>query len=159
MDTRYLHNKPSSGFSGKWSGGKMMNRITSIAANSAKLILAWGVTTSVAMATNLVDMKFSSLPGGSFEAQLVFDAPPPTPQGYTIEKPARIALDLPGVTSQLKEKKQVLGYENASSAVILESTGRTRADPGTWSSRPRIRRELKAIPCLSRLAMRVRANT
>lgn len=126
MDTRYLHNKPSSGFSGKWSGGMMMNRITSITANGAKLVLAWCVTTSAALATNLVDMKFSSLPGGSFEAQLVFDAPPPTPQGYTIEKPARIALDLPGVTSQLKEKKQVLGYENASSAVILESAGRTR---------------------------------
>jgi type IV pilus assembly protein PilQ len=140
MDTRYLHNKPSHGMTGKWSGGKMMNRITSVATNCTKLMLAWCVTASAAWATNLVDMKFSSLPGGSFEAQLIFDAPPPTPQGYTIEKPARIALDLPGVTSQLKEKKQVLGYENASSAVILESTGRTRmilnlVQPAPYSTR------------------------
>lgn len=126
MDTRYLHNKPSSGIAGKWADENMMNRIASVAANGAKLILLWCATTTAALATNLVDMKFSSLPGGSFEAQLVFDAPPPTPQGYAIEKPARIALDLPGVTSQLKEKKHTLGYENASSAVILESTGRTR---------------------------------
>ena len=125
MDTPYLHNNPSSGTAGKWSGGKMMKRITSIAANGAKLMMAWCVA-SAAWAANLTDMKFTSLPGGSFEAELVFDAPPPTPQGYTIEKPARIALDLEGVTSLLKEKKYTLGYENASSAVVLEGSGRTR---------------------------------
>jgi type IV pilus assembly protein PilQ len=90
------------------------------------LVLSWFVAVSQGLAANLTDMKFNSLPGGAFEAQLIFDAPPPTPQGYTIEKPARIALDFPGVTSQLKEKKQTLGYENASSAVVLEAAGRTR---------------------------------
>ena len=117
MDTRYLHNKSS-----------MLNRVTfaGIARGAAKLLVAWVATVSAASAANLVDMRFTSLPGGSFEAQLMFDAPPPVPQGYTIEKPARISLDFPGVTSQLKEKKHTLGYENASSAVVLESAGRTR---------------------------------
>jgi len=117
MDTRYLHNNLS-----------IFNRATifSVARGAAKLALAWVAAISAASAANLVDMRFTSLPGGSFEAQLMFDAPPPTPQGYTIEKPARISLDFPGVTSQLKEKKHTLGYENASSAVILESAGRTR---------------------------------
>jgi len=117
MDTRYLHNNLS-----------IFNRATifSVARGAAKLALAWVAAISAASAANLVDMRFTSLPGGSFEAQLMFDAPPPTPQGYTIEKPARISLDFPGVTSQLKEKKHTLGYENASSAVILESSGRTR---------------------------------
>jgi type IV pilus assembly protein PilQ len=125
MDTRYLHNKSSTRELGKGYGGNM----TKVIANSAKAIasitLAWCVN-SAAIAANLLDLRFNSLPGGSFEAQLEFDSPPPTPQGYTIEKPARIALDFPGVTSQVKEKKHTLGYENASSAVILESAGRTR---------------------------------
>src|SRR5690606_9255648 len=89
-------------------------RMSGAVAQFAAWLLA-GCGAASAWATNLTDMKFTSLPGGSFEAQLVFDAAPPVPQGYTIEKPARIALDLPGVTSQLKEKRQTLGYENASS--------------------------------------------
>lgn len=92
----------------------------------AVLVFAGLGAVSGAFATSLTDMRFTSLPGGSFEAQLVFDAAPPTPQSYTIEKPARIALDFAGVTSQLKEKRQTLGYENASSAVVLEASGRTR---------------------------------
>lgn len=145
MDTRYQQNKPRS-FGGQPLGGQMTGtdfggpsvhsrnimsrhggmKALVIGRSLAALVLAWVGATSAALATNLTDMRFSSLPGGSFEAQLVFDSAPPTPQGYSIEKPARIALDFPGVTSQLKEKHQTLGYENASSAVVLEASGRTR---------------------------------
>lgn len=78
------------------------------------------------LAAELRDIQFSSLAGGRFEARLSFDSPPPEPKGYTIEKPARIALDLPGVSSALKQKKFPLAYGNASSAVVLEGNGRTR---------------------------------
>src|SRR5690606_7166830 len=61
-----------------------------------------------------------------FEAKLTFDEPPPQPQGYSIEKPARISLDFPGVESKLDSKKHTLGYENASSAVVIGTQGRTR---------------------------------
>lgn len=136
MDIRYArndsgHNRPAApracavAMINKTFGGKMTTFIAKSARAVASAALVWCVN-SAALAANLLDLQFQSLPGGAFEAQLVFDAPPPTPQGYTIEKPARIALDLPGVTSQLKEKKHTLGYENASSAVILESAGRTR---------------------------------
>jgi type IV pilus assembly protein PilQ len=124
-------------------GGQMMGTMTTIAGKLAMktpkfdyrfafvrqlavVVVAGVAAVSSALATNLTDMRFTSLPGGSFEAQLMFDAAPPEPQSYTIEKPARIALDFPGVTSQLKEKRQSLGYENASSAVVLEASGRTR---------------------------------
>jgi len=108
--------------------------------NVMGLVLAGLVATASASAANLTDLRFNSLPGGSFEAQLVFDAPPPEPQVYTIEKPARISLDLPGVTSQLKEKKHTLGYENASSAIVLEAAGRTRmilnlVQPASYTTR------------------------
>lgn len=123
MDTRYLHNKFTGRVHGAGYGGNMIRTITGA---TAKLAFACFALISAAHATNLTDVHFNSLPGGSFEAQLIFDAPPPQPQAYTIEKPARISLDLNGVNAQLKEKKFNLGYENASSAVVLEAAGRTR---------------------------------
>jgi type IV pilus assembly protein PilQ len=81
---------------------------------------------SWAASVNLQDVEFSSQPGGRFEVRLDFDGVPPEPKGYNIEKPARIALDFVDVASQLSQKKFPLSYGNASSAVILESGGRTR---------------------------------
>ena len=81
---------------------------------------------SMAWATNLTNVEFTSKEGGRFQVRLDFDETPPEPSAYQIEKPARIALDFSGVSSQLKQKKHTLSYGNASSAVILESGGRTR---------------------------------
>ena len=104
----------------------MASNATALVKAAAGVLVGWLLFAGPSMAADLLDLRFSSLPGGSFEAQLQFDSPPPEPQGYTIEKPARISLDFPGVESKLKEKKHTLGYENASSAVVLESAGRTR---------------------------------
>ena len=79
-----------------------------------------------AMASNLKNVEFNSLQGGSFEARLTFDGPAPEVKGYTIEKPARIALDLVGSGNMLSQKKFPLSYDNASSAVVLEGRDRTR---------------------------------
>jgi type IV pilus assembly protein PilQ len=106
--------------------GAMASNRAGLFRTAAGILFGWLAVTGQGMAADLIDLRFSSLPGGSFEAQLQFDSPPPEPQGYTIEKPARISLDFPGVASRLKEKKHTLGYENASSAVVLESGGRTR---------------------------------
>jgi len=56
----------------------------------------------------------------------MFDGPVPAPRGYTTEQPARIALDLPGVTSQLATKSRELGVGNARSVVVVEAKDRTR---------------------------------
>jgi type IV pilus assembly protein PilQ len=79
-----------------------------------------------ATASNLKDVQFNSLSGGSFEARLTFDGPAPEVKGYTIEKPARIALDLVDVGNMLKQKKFPLAYDNVSSAVVLDGRDRTR---------------------------------
>lgn len=93
-----------------------------------KLMLAASITlvSSLASAANLTDVEFSSKQGGKFQVRLDFDAPPPEPKGYNIEKPARIALDFDGVSSQIRKKKHTLSFGNANSAIILESGGRTR---------------------------------
>ncbi len=62
------------------------------------------------------------------------------PRGYTTESPARIALDLPGVASQLASKTRDLGSGNARSATVVEAGDRTRliinlARPAPYDSR------------------------
>lgn len=74
----------------------------------------------------MTGMDFSSLPGGKVEIRMDFDGTPPEPKGYTIEKPARIALDLNDVVSQVAQKKHTLDLGNAQSVVVLEAAGRTR---------------------------------
>ena len=78
------------------------------------------------LSADLTKVEFNALQGGSFEARLQFDGPPPEVKGYTIEKPARIALDFVGAASALSQKKFPLAYDNASSAVVLEGRDRTR---------------------------------
>lgn len=77
-------------------------------------------------ASTLKNIDFSQLPGERFEVRMAFDAQPPEPKGYTIEKPARIVLDFPDVVSSLKERRYPLAVDNGQSAMVLTSEGRTR---------------------------------
>lgn len=78
------------------------------------------------LAANLQKMDVAALPGDKVELKLTFDEPVAAPRGYTIEQPARIALDLPGVSSQLGEKNRELGVGNARSVTVVEAKSRTR---------------------------------
>ena len=75
--------------------------------HSVRLVLLFliGVAAQGAHAVNLNGIDFSALPGGKLELRMDFDGTPPQPKGYTIEQPARIALDLEGVSSQLDKKR------------------------------------------------------
>ena len=77
-------------------------------------------------AANLKALDVAALPGDRVELKLSFDGAPPAPHGYTTEQPARIALDLPGVVSQLASKTRDLGGGNARSATVVEAKDRTR---------------------------------
>ncbi len=78
-------------------------------------------------AANIDSVEFSSLPGDKTEIRLHFDGTPPEPTGYTIEQPARIVLDMPGVVSTLEEKHHNLGIGNARRVSIISTKDRTRA--------------------------------
>ena len=78
------------------------------------------------LAANLQDLNVASLPGDRVELKLSFDEPVTAPRGYTIEQPARIALDLPGVSNKLGSKNRELGVGNARSVTIVEAKDRTR---------------------------------
>ncbi|MEM7364674.1 MAG: AMIN domain-containing protein, partial [Pseudomonadota bacterium] len=89
-------------------------------------VLVLGVMALGANAASMTDIEFSMLPGDKVEIRMMFDDQPPTPTGYTIEQPARIALDLAGVTSALDSKYHALGSGNARSVTVVEAGDRTR---------------------------------
>jgi len=96
-----------------------------LAAAAFLALLMCSLSTNAA-AVAMTDIGFNALPGGKFEVRMQFDGQPPSPQAYSIDKPARIALDLLGVSSKLAQKKHTLAFDNAQSVVVVESGGRTR---------------------------------
>ncbi|WP_213626735.1 type IV pilus secretin PilQ [Pseudomonas sp. Pc102] len=90
------------------------------------LTLLAAMLSPVLLAADLQGLDVAALPGGKVELKLAFDEPVVAPRGYTIEQPARIALDLPGVTNKLGSKNRELGVGNARSVTIVEAKDRTR---------------------------------
>jgi len=108
----------------------MSSRITYGSNNAMKGLLAlaaWCLACGAWAAPTIENVEFSSLPGDKTEIRIEFDGTPPEPTGYTIEEPARIVLDMPGVTSALDEKHHNLGIGNARKVSIVSTKDRTRA--------------------------------
>lgn len=89
-------------------------------------VIALGLFSGLANAVTLEDVSFSSLPGDQLEVTLQFDGQPPEPTGYTIERPARIAVDLRDTQSGLDSRSVPLGSGNAQSMTVVETKDRTR---------------------------------
>jgi len=87
--------------------------------------ISWLVAGS-AIAATMETIEFSSLPGDRTEIRMKFDGTPPDPKGYTIESPARIALDLMDTKSALTTKYHSLGIGNAREVTVVEAKDRTR---------------------------------
>ncbi|WP_166266511.1 type IV pilus secretin PilQ [Marinobacter caseinilyticus] len=89
-------------------------------------MVALGMVSCLASAVTLKDVSFSSLPGDKTQVILQFDGQPPEPTGYTIERPARIAVDLRDTQSGLDSRNISLGSGNAQSMTVVETKDRTR---------------------------------
>ncbi|MCK7546005.1 type IV pilus secretin PilQ [Marinobacter bryozoorum] len=87
---------------------------------------ALALAASIANAATLQDVEFSSLSGDRTEVVLSFDEAPPEPSGYTIERPARIAIDLKDTVSGLDSRNMSLGGGNTQSMTVVETKDRTR---------------------------------
>jgi type IV pilus assembly protein PilQ len=103
----------------------MSHRISKAAQVFVAVILTT-LTSMQSYASDLVDIKFTALPGDVTRMELIFDGTPPEAGGYTIEKPARISLDLPGVNSKLKTKYHKIGFGNARTATVVNAKDRAR---------------------------------
>lgn len=82
---------------------------------------------SMAQGTVTLDsIGFANLPGDSIEIQLTFDSAPPEPSGFVLDNPARISLDLVGVSSGLAQQRFNIDSNNAQSVMVLDDGSRTR---------------------------------
>jgi type IV pilus assembly protein PilQ len=91
------------------------------------LCIALSLVGSSVYAISLDDVSFASLSGDRAQIKLVLsEALSADPLNFTIDNPARIAIDFPGTTLNLAEKTQTIGIGMANSLSAVEAAGRTR---------------------------------
>jgi type IV pilus assembly protein PilQ len=74
----------------------------------------------------LQSVDFTSLQGDNLQLVLTLSGPGTAPRAFHTENPARIALDLPGVTNGLEKKSIPINIGGAQSLQAVEAGGRTR---------------------------------
>lgn len=67
-----------------------------------------------------------TLPGQQLQVKLHLSGPAPQPLSFTIDKPARISVDLPGVTLGLPQRRVDVKSGGVDTLVAGEASGRTR---------------------------------
>ena len=76
--------------------------------------------------TRLQKVELQPQPGEALEVRLVLDGPAPQPVTFSIDNPARIAVDLPGTTIALDSRRIDVGSGGVDTIVAAEASGRTR---------------------------------
>ncbi len=97
------------------------------------LSLAWPAS---GLAVALKDVEFASLPGNQVRIELVLTEAVAAPRDFSTESPARIVLDLPGVTSELPRKNVAIDVGPVQSLTALDAEGRTRVVVNLATSTP-----------------------
>ena len=81
--------------------------VLQIAALAQAVFLTFvGMTASAQEGNRLQDIQVQSLPGQRLELKLIMSETAPEPLAFTIENPARIALDLPNTTLGLSQRRR-----------------------------------------------------
>ena len=97
----------------------------------AAACLIMGSTASVCAAetssgNTLQSVDVAGLPGNKAQITLTLSKPAPAPLSFTIDNPARIALDFPDTSNGLAQRSQDIGIGVAESLTAVEAQGRTR---------------------------------
>ena len=89
--------------------------------------LAFAAQVALAQApTRLTKVELQPQPGNQLEVKLVLDGPAPQPVAFTIDNPARLAVDLPGTAVALESRRIDVKSGGVDSIVAAEASGRTR---------------------------------
>ena len=76
--------------------------------------------------TRLEKVELQPQPGEQLEVRLVLDGPAPQPVAFTIDNPARLAVDLPGTSIALESRRIDVKAGGVDTIVAAEASGRTR---------------------------------
>ena len=74
----------------------------------------------------LKSVDVAGLPGNKAQITLTLSQPAPTPLSFTIDNPARIALDFADTSNGLAQRSQTVGIGMVESLTAVEAQGRTR---------------------------------
>ena len=90
----------------------------------AVLLTFAGMTASAQEGNRLQDIQVQSLSGQRVELKLIMSETAPEPLAFTIENPARIALDLPNTTLGLSERRRDVNQGPLDTILTAEAKGR-----------------------------------
>ena len=92
----------------------------------ALLVMFAGTAASAQEGNRLQDIQVQSLSGQRVELKLIMSEAAPEPLAFTIENPARIALDLPGTSLGLSQRRRDVNQGPLDTVLTAEANGRTR---------------------------------
>ena len=96
------------------------------ALSQALLLMFVGMTASAQEGNRLQDIQVQSLPGQRVELRLIMSGTAPEPLAFTIDNPARIALDLPDTALGLTSRRRDVNLGPLATILTAEANGRTR---------------------------------
>jgi len=105
-------------------GQRHMVKLTVLA--QAALLLLFSTQASAQEGNRLQDIQVQSLPGQRVELKLIMSETAPEPLAFTIENPARIALDLPNTALGLTSRRRDVNLGPLNTVLTAEANGRTR---------------------------------
>jgi type IV pilus assembly protein PilQ len=90
------------------------------------LLLFVGSAANAQEGNRLQDIQVQSLPGQRVELKLIMSGTAPEPLAFTIDDPARIALDLPDTALGLTSRRRDVNLGPLNTVLTAEANGRTR---------------------------------
>lgn len=115
-----LINRPKFGIANRQSAVRLI--LTAFA-----LVLSLcGLSANAQDGNRLQDIQVQSLPGQRIELKLIMSGTAPEPLAFTIEDPARIAIDLPETSLGLSSRRRDVNLGPLDTVLTAEANGRTR---------------------------------
>jgi len=115
-----LIKRPMFGFENR----RPVARFTAIA--FALVLTFCGFAANAQEGNRLQDIQIQSLPGQRVEIKLIMSGEAPEPLSFTIDDPARIALDLPETSLGLSSRRRDVNLGPLETVLTAEANGRTR---------------------------------